>query len=167
MGAAEPGHRVGLVATSEDQRLRAHGIEGSSAFRIKYPFEKWFLSPPSDVRSSHMLEVAASEFECQGLELDWVGVCWGGDLTPTSALFPEWDYRRFHGADWQNVRQEHAQTYVRNRYRVLLTRARYGTVIWVPPGSASDPTRDPARFDRLHAALLEAGVPRLKDHLST
>jgi hypothetical protein len=162
MRADEPEHRTGLVATSEDQRLRAYGIESSSAFRINYPFDKWFLTPSSDVRSSFTLEVAASEFECQGLELDWVGVCWGGDLTPGEDSL-DWDYRKFRGAGWQAVRKDTERAYVRNRYRVLLTRARRGMVIWVPIGSDEDPTRAPERYDRVHAALLTAGLPTLED----
>ncbi|GAB5519471.1 MAG: DUF2075 domain-containing protein [Rhodothermales bacterium] len=162
MRASEPEYRTGLVATSEDQRLRAYGIESSSAFRIGYPFEKWFLAPDEDVRSSFMLEVAASEFECQGLELDWVGMCWGGDLTLDEDHLA-WDYRRFWGADWQAVRQDAAQSYVLNRYRVLLTRARRGMVIWVPSGSDDDPTRDPRRFDRVYDALLAAGLPSMEE----
>ncbi|MBB6099405.1 hypothetical protein HNR42_002846 [Deinobacterium chartae] len=160
----DPDRRCGLVATSEDQRLRAHGLESSSAFRLDYPFQKWFLAPPSDCRSSYTLEVAASEFECQGLELDWVGVCWGGDLTPESDQVT-WAYRKFRGANWQNVRQDVERAYVRNRYRVLLTRARQGMVIWVPPGAAHDPTRDPQRFDRLYQYLRSAGVPDLQENL--
>jgi hypothetical protein len=156
----ENGQRAGLIATSEDQRLRAYGLERSSAFRLDYSFEKWFLMPPTDVRSSHGLEVAASEFECQGLELDWVGLCWGGDLTPSNP--GEWEYRKFRGSMWQQVHGDAERTYVRNRYRVLLTRARLGMVIWIPPGNADDSTLDPARFDRTARLLLEAGVPELQ-----
>ena len=158
----DPEERIGLVATSKDQRLRAYGIERSSAFRINYAFEKWFLEPDTDVRSSFSLEVAASEFECQGLELDWVGMCWGGDLTP-SEDGATWDHRNFRGAGWQNVRREDERAYTRNRYRVLLTRARKGLVIWVPKGDPNDPTRDPERFDRVFTALRMAGVPLLED----
>ncbi|MFZ7126640.1 MAG: DUF2075 domain-containing protein [Desulfobacterales bacterium] len=156
----DPAKRCGLVATSEDQRFRAHGLENSTDFRMGYSFEKWFLGPPEDVRSSFTLEVSASEFECQGLELDWVGVCWGGDLTP-NAYGTAWEYRKFRGSGWQNCRLIIEQAYIRNRYRVLLTRARAGMVIWVPPGSSNDPTRDPARFDRVYQLLKNAGVPDL------
>ena len=124
------------------------------------PYEKWFLETCDDVRSSYSLEVAASEFECQGLELDWVGLCWGADLTP-SADQEAWDYRKFRGAKWQNVRQEAERAFTLNRYRVLLTRARKGLVIWVPKGDPSDITRDPARFDRMYDVLLRAGVQQL------
>jgi len=92
--------RCGLVASSEDQRLRAFGLERSSAFRSGFAFDKWFLKQPEDVRSSYLLEVAASEFECQGLELDWVGLCWGGDLT-LNADKSQWDFRKFRGTRWQ------------------------------------------------------------------
>ena len=152
--------RCGLVATSKDQRFRAHGLENSSDFLRGYPFEKWFLSPAGDIRSSFALEVVATEFECQGLELDWVGVCWGGDLTP-SVNKENWDYRKFRGALWRNCRSGIEQAYTRNRYRVLLTRARCGMVIWVPQGSLDDKTRDPIRFNRVYELLKSAGVPDL------
>ncbi len=154
------GQRAGLIATSEDQRLRAYGLERASAFRLNYSFEKWFLMPPADVRSSHALEVAASEFECQGLELDWVGLCWGGDLTPSNP--GGWEYRKFRGSAWNQVRGDGERAYVRNRYRVLLTRARLGMVIWIPRGRADDTTLDPARFDRIAQLLQAAGVPELQ-----
>lgn len=156
----DPNKRCGLVATSEDQRFRAYGLENSSAFRMGYAFEKWFLAPPGDVRSSFALEVSASEFECQGLELDWVGVCWGGDLAP-DVDGNRWKYLKFRGTVWQNCRSEIEQAYIRNRYRVLLTRARSGMVIWVPPGVPTDPTRNSARFDRVYDLLKTAGVPDL------
>lgn len=157
----EDGQRAGLVATSEDIRLRSYGLERSSAFRLDYSFEKWFLMPPADIRSSHSMEVAASEFECQGLELDWVGLCWGGDLTPSDN--GEWEYRKFRGSAWNQVRGDAERAYVRNRYRVLLTRARLGMLIWVPPGKRGDLTLDPARFDRVYELLTSAGMPELHD----
>lgn len=154
--------RIGLIATSKDHRLRAHGIERSTSFLMNYAFQHWFLGLDTDVRSSFALEVAASEFECQGLELDWVGLCWGGDLTP-SEDYLSWSYRKFRGARWQAVRQEAERLYTLNRYRVLLTRARRGLVIWVPKGDPSDPTREPDRFERVFDALRRAGVPSLED----
>ena len=84
----DPEDRIGLVATSLDLRLRADGIERSSGFRLNFQFEKWFLETRHDIRSSYSLEVAASEFECQGLELDWVGIVLGG--RPDSIGRPRW-----------------------------------------------------------------------------
>ncbi|MGI6139428.1 MAG: DUF2075 domain-containing protein [Candidatus Hydrogenedentales bacterium] len=153
--------RCGFVATSGDTRMRAYGLELSTDFLGGYPFEKWFLFGSEDIRSSFRLEVAATEFQCQGLELDWVGVCWGGDLVP-SMNDKEWEYQKFRGTKWQNCRSAIDQNYIRNRYRVLLTRARLGMIIWVPRGDSSDKTRVPHRFDRIHAHLRASGVPDLE-----
>ena len=161
----DPEDRIGLVATSKDFRLRADGIERATQFLSNYGFDKWFLEPCEDVRSSYSLEVAASEFECQGLELDWVGLCWGLDLTP-SPKTGNWEYRKFRGARWQAVQQDAERAFTLNRYRVLLTRARKGMVIWVPRGDPDDPTRDPALFDRVFDALRRAGVPELDSEFS-
>ena len=160
-----PDERIGLVASSSDQRLRFYGLERSSGFRTNYPFEKWFLDPENDIRSSFRLEVAASEFECQGLELDWVGVCWGGDLTLANG-HADWDIRKFSGSRWKKVHKHPERAYTLNRYRVLLTRARKGLVIWVPPGDPWDITLDRKRFDDVFAALKSAGVPLLEDYFS-
>jgi len=148
--------RCGLVASSGALRLRADGLELSGEFRGAYPYEEWFLAPCSDVRSSFQLEVAATEFECQGLELDWVGVCWGGDLV--IGIDGEWIFQRFRGSKWQNYRKDRDQRYLLNKYRVLLTRARQGFVIWVPRGDSKDPTRNPDQLDATANFLIECGV---------
>lgn len=147
--------RCGLVASSGGLRLRAEGLELSSGFRqTSGLYVNWFLNDPSDVRSSNQLEVAASEFECQGLELDWIGLCWSGDLTfdPESG---QWIKRAFRGNSWKNVPNELDQQYLVNKYRVLLTRAREGMIIWVPHGDVSDLTRPCEWFDET-AAFFEA-----------
>ena len=151
--------RCGLIASSGARRLRAYGIELSSAFRHGYPYEKWFLNDPRDVRSSFQLEVAASQFECQGLELDYTGLCWGGDLTidPLGG----WNYRRFRGARWERVKGGQERAYLLNRYRVLLTRAREGMVIWVPQGRPLDPTLNPDLFDATAELFHQCGVREL------
>lgn len=136
--------RSGLLASSGALRLRAHGLEVSPGFRRGISLEEWFLAPPEDVRSSNVLEVALTEFECQGLELDWVGVCWGGDFTRSGN---EWCFQRFTGSAWQQVRKPVNQEFIRNKYRVLLTRAREGLAIWVPLGDPSDETRPSGRLD--------------------
>jgi hypothetical protein len=153
--------RCGLLASSGARRHRAYGIELSSEFRHGYPYEDWFLEGLSDVRSSCQLEVAATQFECQGLELDWVGLCWGGDLTYQGSS-TSWSFRRFTGSSWKRVNGEEERSFLLNRYRVLLTRARYGMLIWVPPGNALDATLDPLRFDETHAYLQACGVPILE-----
>jgi len=146
--------RAGLLASSGARRLRPHGI----AVQERVKEVDWFLRPPEDVRSSNFLELALSEFGIQGLEVDWSCVAWGADLTRTQG---EWDLRRFRGTTWQAVRSPEDRAYVINRYRVLLTRAREGMALWIPPGSPTDPTRPPTRFNALEAYLLSCGVKTL------
>ncbi|WP_083423155.1 DUF2075 domain-containing protein [Stigmatella aurantiaca] len=157
--------RPGLLASSGSLRHRAYGLELTPGFLDAFPVENWFLDGASDVRSSHCLEVAMTEFKCQGLELDYVGLCWGDDLTVQESRLA-WDMRTFKGNGWRRVNRETAQQYLLNKYRVLLTRAREGLVVWVPPGSADDPTREPGRLDRTAAFLERCGVPLLERSLA-
>lgn len=146
--------RVGLVASSGARRLRAHGLDVTGDLGV----EDWFLNGRDDVRSSHFLEVPATEFGIQGLELDWTGVCWGGDLHPDDG---RWICRTFRGTNWQAVRDPSTQQYTLNKYRVLLTRAREGMVIWVPPGDPDDATRPPAVYDAVASYLARCGIAAL------
>lgn len=149
--------RSGLLATAGALRLRAEGIELSPGFRgNKGQYENWFLSPDGDCRASNQLEVAASQFECQGLEIDWGGLCWGEDFLWQANM--SWCYSRLIGADRRRVKQESKQRYIRNAYRVLLTRAREGMVIFVPKGCESDPTRPPHLFNATADYLASCGV---------
>jgi DUF2075 family protein len=95
------------------------------------------LNGKNDVRSSYYLEIPATEFGVQGLELDWVGVCWDLDLKRNNR---KWDFNAFKGTKWQKVGKAETQNFLINKYRVLLTRAREGMVIFVPQGSNDDPT---------------------------
>jgi hypothetical protein len=110
--------RCGLLASSGATRLRADGIEVTSDFRNGVSCEEWFLAAPDDIRASNALEVAATEFECQGLELDWTGLCWGGDFTWCG---DQWQYRRFAGSSWKQIQKRQTQEFVRNKYRVLMS----------------------------------------------
>jgi hypothetical protein len=153
--------RYGLVGSSKAARLRADGLEPDSNFHGSYPWHHWYLAPREDVRSSFACEVFASEFSIQGLELDWIGLCWGGDLIWSSA---EWTARKFWQAGvpkWTRIKNPMERQFRRNSYRVLLTRARQGMVIFVPKGDSLDPTRDPAEFDRTAEFLLSCGVSSL------
>ena len=154
--------RYGLVASSGAARLRADGVELKREFRNSLKYPDWFLRAGRDIRSSNQLEIAATEFECQGLELDWTLVCWGGDLVPDSA--PEkWAPRYLfnggkNGPHWRPEQDRVEQEFIRNKYRVILTRARFGTVIYVPRGSAADNTRAPQEFDAVAEFLHRAGL---------
>jgi DUF2075 family protein len=119
---------------------------------------KWFLAPSQDVRSSDALEDAGTEFDVQGLELDWTGVCWDANYRRTDG---GWQAMQFKGRRWQWVSDQARQTFVANSYRVLLTRGRQGMVVFVPEGSAEDRTRPPAVYDRIFAFLLECGFDPL------
>jgi DUF2075 family protein len=154
-----------LVASSGAIRLRADGLELSSGFRQgnRDIYVHWFLAHPPDIRSSNQLEVAASEFECQGLELDWIGLCWGGDFS-FDATSGCWAYRNFSGSRWGNLKNETEKhkidrQYLLNTYRVLLTRARRGMIIWIPQGDVSDETRLPSFFSSTADYLIRCGLP--------
>jgi Uncharacterized conserved protein (DUF2075) len=149
--------RCGLVGSSGAARLRAEGLETSTAFHRDYPYEYWFLKEREDIRSSNQLEVLATEFEIQGLELDWVGLCWGGDLIWDESS-SEWKFRKFSGTKWRNVKKDEQKTFLTNSYRVLLTRARQGMVIWIPPGESLDYTRVPKEFDATEKAIIDSGI---------
>ncbi len=142
--------RAGLVRSSGARRLRAEGL-AAEVTADEVP--DWFLQRWPDVRASDALEAAATEYACQGLELDLVGLCWGGDFIRHASA---WQARRFAGTRWQRETKE--AHYVRNTYRVLLTRARMETIIWVPPGDAADPTRPPAEMDALAEYLAACGA---------
>ena len=125
----------------------------------------WFLRRWPDIRASEALETFATEYDCQGLELDVVGLAWGGDFIRAAE---GWQARRFAGHAWQVVRGAEERRFILNTYRVLLTRARYETVIWVPPGSRPadpfhDATRPAAEMDAIADHLLACGARPLGD----
>lgn len=144
--------RMGLVASSGGRRLRAYGLD----VKAELEEENWFLNDKNDVRSSYSLELPATEFGIQGLELDWTGMCWDADLRRNDS---EWDFRNFRGATWDKVKQEEKKQYTLNKYRVLLTRAREGMVIWIPEGDKTDASRLPEFYDPIYTYLKSCGVP--------
>ena len=146
--------RFGMVASSKAQRLKPHAID----IRVKTNPVHWFLNGKEDTRSSYYLEDAATEFQVQGLELDWACVTWDGDLRFNGA---GWDYRDFRGDRWQKIKNPDNRRYLLNAYRVLLTRARQGMVLFVPRGESSDPTRSPVFYDSTFNYLTQLGIPVL------
>jgi hypothetical protein len=153
--------RAGLLASSGGARMRAEGFGAELAHMDASAVAHWFLDRfPDDVRASDALEVVATEFSCQGLELDYVGLCWDADLVREAGRAP-WRVRDFRGTDWQIPRQAEAIANQINTYRVLLTRARYETVIFVPRGETGDRTRMPAVYDAIADFLVTCGVSEL------
>lgn len=143
--------RFGLVASSQAQRLKPHAID----VRVDVDPVHWFLNDRRDTRSSYYLEDAATEFQVQGLELDWVCVTWDADLRCREK---SWSYNSFRGDAWTTIRKDDRKRYLLNAYRVLLTRARQGMVIFVPAGEESDPTRAPEFYDGTYEYLVGLGV---------
>lgn len=146
--------RYGLVASSKAQRLKPHAID----IRVSIDPVHWFLNDRGDTRSSYYLEDAATEFQVQGLELDWACVTWDGDLRFTGE---GWSCHDFRGDRWTNVRNPDNQAYLRNAYRVLLTRARQGMAVFIPQGDRSDRTRSPEHYDETFDYLAGLGIPVL------
>lgn len=151
---ARGSERTGVVASSGAQRLKPHAID----IRFSVNPVHWFLKGADDTRSSYYLEDAATEFQVQGLELDWTCVAWDADLRFSGA---GWQYRSFRGSKWDQVRKQDRRQYLLNAYRVLLTRARQGMVLFVPEGDSADPTRDPNFYDGTFEYLAGIGVPIL------
>lgn len=151
---ARGSQRYGIVVSSQAYRLRPHAIH------VKAPANPvhWFLHDKDDVRSSFYLEDVATEFQVQGLELDWTAVVWDGDLRLTEN---RWGHFSFVGSRWQRINAEERKAYLKNAYRVLLTRARQGMIIVVPEGDRSDPTRSPAYYDETFTYLASIGIPVL------
>lgn len=148
------GRSVGLLASSGAVRLVGEGLPPTPRSNELGPIGHWFLKPWHDFRSSGALETPMSEFGCQGLELDYTGLCWGGDLIWTTA---GWTPRTMRAPNWQGVHSAEKHRFRLNGYRVLLTRGRAGSLIFVPAGDDDDPTRSPAEADAVAAALLAAG----------
>lgn len=153
--------RAGLVCSAGARRLVPEGIWPNFPHLDADAVANWFLQHWPDVRASDALEVPATQFACQGLELDLVGLCWGNDLIHRPDR-SNWVARSFAGTRWLETRSEAGIAYQINTYRVLLTRARYETVIWVPAGEAADTTRSPSEFDQIAAYLCACGAQTLE-----
>lgn len=152
---ARGNERFGLVASSQAYRMKPHAID----IRVNIDPVHWFLNDGSDTRSSYFLEDAATEFQIQGLELDWICMTWDADLRRSDDV---WSFHGFRGSKWTKTRKHERQRYLLNAYRVLLTRARQGMVIFVPKGDRADPTRSPAFYDETYRYLRRMGVPPLE-----
>lgn len=147
---ARGSERYGIVVSSQAERLKPHAID------VKSPVDPihWFLDGKEDVRSSYYLEDVVTEFQVQGLELDWTCVTWDADFRFSRQ---GWENYSFVGARWNKIRKTERQIYLKNAYRVLLTRARQGMVIVVPAGDFEDNTRRKDFYDPTFDYLKEIG----------
>mgnify|MGYP003649312275 CR=1 FL=1 len=146
--------RIGLIASSGARRLKALGIDVKN--EISAP--NWFLNSSDDIRSSYFLEDIATEFDIQGLEIDRTCLIWGANFHINKN---QWKYQSFRGTKWMNINQEVSKEYLKNTYRVLLTRARQGMVIFIPKGSNIDHTRPIEFYDGTYKYFKEIGIEEL------
>ena len=140
-----------MIASSGARRLRPLGIDVKN--EISAPI--WFLNDHLDIRSSYFLEEIATEFDIQGLEIDWSCLAWGGNLYIKNN---NWNYQSFKGSKWQNINKETSKDYLKNTYRVLLTRARQGMIIYLPVGSKTDHTRKDSYYNETWKYFQEVGI---------
>ena len=143
--------RYGILASSGALRLKPEGIFVKNDVSIA----SWFLNSKDDVRSSYALEDVVTEFDIQGLELDYSIVAWDADFRFNG---DEWTYNSFVGNRWNNIGSEEKRLYLKNTYRVLLTRARQGMVIFIPKGSDSDKTRQRSYYEKTYRYLKSLGI---------
>lgn len=148
---ARGSERYGMIVSSNAQRLKPLAID------VRTPIDpvNWFLNGKDDVRSSYFLEDVATEFQVQGLELDWSCITWDGDLRFSN---DGWSSFAFKGNKWQNIHNQDRKKYLINAYRVLLTRARQGMVIVVPEGNLEDHTRKNEYYDPTFNYLKSLGI---------
>jgi hypothetical protein len=151
---ARGSERYGIVVSSQAYRLRPLAID----VRPSINPVNWFLEGKDDVRSSFFLEDVATEFQVQGLELDWTCVVWDGDLRYTPK---GWQTFSFKGNKWQNINKEERKAYLINAYRVLLTRARQGMIIVIPEGNDVDKTRKTEFYNHTFNYLDEIGFKNI------
>ena len=151
---AKGSERTGLIASSGARRLRPLGINVKN--EISAP--NWFLNEKRDIRSSYFLEEIATEFDIQGLEIDWSCLAWGANFYIDNNT---WHYQNFKGSKWQGINQEISRDYLKNTYRVLLTRARQGMVIYIPKGSEIDHTRPESFYNGTWEYLKQIGIEKI------
>lgn len=148
---AKGSERIGIVASSGGRRLRPLGIDVKN--EISAP--NWFLNNSDDIRSSYFLEEIATEFDIQGLEIDWVCLAWDINYYFENG---KWNCQYFSGTKWQNIHNENDKTYLQNAYRVLLTRARQGLIIYIPEGDSLDHTRPKKLYESTFNYFKSCGI---------
>jgi len=146
--------RYGIVVSSQAERLKPYAID------VKAPVNPihWFLNGKEDVRSSFYLEDVVSEFQIQGLELDWVCLNWDADFRYSKK---GWEHFSFVGSHWNRIKNTERKDFQKNAYRVLLTRARQGMIIVVPKGNFDDLTRKPEYYDPTFSYLKGIGITEI------
>ena len=151
---ARGSERYGMVVSSQAYRLKPYSID----VRVKTDPVHWFLNGKDDVRSSYYMEDVVTEFDVQGLELDWVCMAWDADFRYQQQGWENWSFR---GNKWQRINKPERQAYQKNAYRVLLTRARQGMVLFVPKGDNRDHTRPTEYYESTYRYLKGVGIQEI------
>lgn len=138
--------RFGLLASSKDKWLPEFGVDNTFQTTKRLRVGPWYNAAPTDPGSCCQLATVATEFSSQGLELDCALVAWGSDL-----LWAEGAWSIAHSRATRGILKD-PMALRKNVYRVLLTRGRDGTVIFIPPDT---------RFDNTYARLREVGLREL------
>jgi len=118
--------RFGLIASSKASNLEQYGVPVSFNYSSNLKVGEWYNSSPNSRWSCCALHDVATEFQCQGLELDYPVMCWGRDL--------RWEHGEWKTPRTTSRNQAKDPHRLRmNSYRVLLTRGRDGFIIFIPP----------------------------------
>lgn len=158
---ARGSERYGILASSTAARLKPDGIYYAKE-RTSISPEVWFLNGKDDIRSSFFMEVVASEFETQGLELDYAVVAWDADLRIINDQWKHYSLStRKNPPGWSPISSKNNKIYLTNSYRVLLTRSRQGFIIFIPRGNPSDNTRLPMYYDSTYRFLKNIGIKEI------
>ena len=156
--AAQDMSRAGLVASSRSKRLVTYGVDAVAEASRSFNWAGWYLNTLPNLNSSSALEVAATEYKCQGLELDWVGVCWSWDMVFVSSA---WQARTLDAAKAKWKTTKRMTKFQINAYRVLLTRSRKGLIIWIPEGDDKDSSRNRSEMDLVAQKFLQSGATQI------
>ena len=136
--------RFGMLASSKAKNLERHGVRNNWGHTLRLKIGPWYNDPPDSPSLCCALQEVATEFACQGLELDFPIVCWGDYLT--------WDADNWRSKPRSRSRAHDPHRLRLNSYRVLLSRGRDGFAIFVP---------GEARMSATYAALVQAGCVEL------
>ena len=154
---ARDDERYGALASSKGQRLKPDALTLLPPNSSESEVTHWFLGDNKDVNSSYYMEEVATEFQVQGLELDWALVAWDADMRYDEST-SSWKQYSFRGSKWMNINDPKIRNYQINAYRVILTRARRGMVIYIPKGNAEDHTRNPKYYNDTYKYFKDLGI---------
>lgn len=85
-------------------------------------------------------------------------MAWDGDLFHHDN---KWNYKKFTGTTWKNNTNPERVKYLINSYRVLLTRARQGMIIYIPNGNNEDLTRPSYIYDGTFQFFKSIGIEEI------